>query len=188
MTAPNPVPCRYFLANRVKVQPGVGLPLNERRYSRYLWQSSPKSARKKQAEILKYWQEKWTVSSAKQTSQRPKGWETVFLPSLLVKKNAYKSHNEKSWHPFWPRELGHLWEQPRLCLCSACSAPLSPTFMVPLPSDVRCGDGAALKISFISASPASCPSRRPRETVSESKNMGKLIGVLLPSFFCSYWV
>lgn len=110
------------------------------------------------------------------------------LFTLITSQKSYKSHNEKSWHPFWPRELGHPWEQPRLCLCSACSAPLLPTFVVPLPSDLRCGDGAALKISFISASPASCPSRRPRETVSESKNMGKLIGVLLPSFFCSYWV
>lgn len=41
--------------------------------------------------------------------------------------------------------------------------------------------GQPLKMSFISASPASCPSRRHRETVRESKNVGKLIAVLLPS-------
>ena len=92
--------------------------LNERRYSRYLWQRSPKSAQKKQAETHKYWQEIWTVRSQKKMSHRPKIWETVST-FITSPKNANKksqwdvmAHILKEWdwsNQTTPQELSEVW-------------------------------------------------------------------------------
>ena len=143
----------------------------------------------KQKYSIKYWQDIWIGSSQKKTSQRPKGWETVFLPSLLVKKMQIKVtmryhgiHSDPgSWvTPRAPTALSLL-----CLLCPVITHFHGSSSQWP---EVW-GRGSSEDVIYLCIS-----SILPIQEASvNKKNMGKFIAILLPcpgfqSLFCSYWV